>query len=737
MFFFAKNLTEQTLHTGQSPWDFKLTEILTGQIRGDKQARQEWYKNTSTNHFFYTLIEPANPNIRPSKDNAPLRLHGFAVDFDAKLPDARIAETLESFPYKPSWVERSLGGNARLVWLFETPLRVDSYDFCVFLLEKAVKWLCLDLLPGLDEPAFTDPARLLCNGCIWRATGVPHINPADLQAFYVKCGRDFRFRSTDANAVPLDVVEKEIKTKFPNFVWPSEFVVGSQGPSFWVEGSESSHSAIVKPEGMFTFAGHAQKSFYSWGDILGAAFVKQFAVQSIALATADIWYDGKHYWKRDEKDRYRSNSEKDILNFLRMNCNLSTKPGKDGKSPVDMALNHLIHGAGRIVGAAPFIFRPPGIVDYQGEKKLNISNRTVMKMAAELSVWGPEGKFPWLSAHFDRFFASPEQLDHFLAWWKVFYESGLYNKPYPGQNVFLMGGVNVGKTLTSRAIVGLSVGGFVDASEFLIRGGGFNSELLEAPLWCSDDETFAESNSAQVTFQAMMKKCAANQEHLYSKKYEVPCMVEHAGRIICTCNLDFISGRTLGTLDNSSLDKTHLFLCAKENNAEFPDRYTLRQIIDNELPYLLRYLVDGTPPPWVVRDVRYGYAAYHHPALLDKAHQSSRAAPFKELLIEALIVYFTEHPEALEWRGSETAVNRLIQANPMNERITRSLRVEHTGRYLETIQKEGIVKCETETGEMKTKIWVFKRTSIKMPPSAAPAKPNIPPTTEGKTIFEK
>lgn len=731
MFLYAKNLTEQSLHSGLDPWDFKLTETLTAQIRGDKQSRQDWYKNVATQHFFYTLIEPANPNIRPSKNNPPRLLHGFAVDYDAKIPEKTLDVSIESYPIKPTWVERSIGNNVRLVWVFEAPLRVDSFEFCSEILTAARKWLQLDLLPGLDEPAFLDPTRLLCNGCNWRKVGGT-VPPNALQAFYVECAKKFNYRPASGTQIPLDVVEKEIFNKFPGLTWSGEFVVGSSGPSFWIPGSVSSNSAIVKSDGMFTFSAHAEKPFYSWSDILGAEFVKQFATDSIANATKDIWYDGKSFWKQD-KGLYLPNSKDAIMVHLECNCRLSGKPGKDGISPIKNALNYLLHGPGRIVGAAPFVFSRPGPLRYQNQTKLNISTVKVLQPCDHPVAWKD---MKWISEFYDKhFFEGDDQKHHWLAWLKHFYESGYYYKPYPGQNAFFLGSTGIGKTFNSHAIVGTLVGGVATASKFLTGGTSFNSDLLEAPLWTSDDETFGETISTQNFFSASLKAAAANQVHRYERKFEVACTVEWMGRIICTSNLDFVSQKILSTLDNSSLDKTHLFLCKKQPDFVFPDRYTLGEILSRELPLLARFLLDYTPPPECVRDSRYGYAAYHHPSLLDRAHQCSKAAPFKELLVEALIAYFNEHPEALEWRGAETSLVRLLHWNPANERITRTLRLEQVARYLEMIQKEGILKCDTETGEMKTRIWVFKRKDFKTatPP---PKPPELPPTT-GKSIFEK
>ena len=143
----------------------------------------------------------------------------------------------------------------------------------------------LDLLPGLDRKAFEEPSRLYCNGCDWKPTGFGPVPAEKSQAFFVECGKRFRFKGGDDELVPLDLVEKAVKEKYPNFNWPGDFTLDSQGPTFWIPESVSPLSAIVKPGGMFTFAMHASKPFYCWTDLLGKEFSAKFQQDSIAQAT--------------------------------------------------------------------------------------------------------------------------------------------------------------------------------------------------------------------------------------------------------------------------------------------------------------------------------------------------------------------------------------------------------------------------------------------------------------------
>lgn len=701
-FFHVTNLTEQVLRNEILPWDFELVSEIPEAARTNKEARQSWYRNAATHHHFYTAVEPANPNIRPSKENPARMLHGIVADFDVVIPDARIDEAVSAMKIKPAWIERSLGGNSRLVWLFPRPLMVEDNKFAGALLSASEKWLSLQTLPGLDAPALRDPIRLYCNGCSWRATDAGPVQETALQAFFVAVGQEYRFQGAEGTSIPLDVVEKELLAKYPGFSWPGEFALESKGPSWWIADSVSPMSAIVKPEGMFTFSAHANKPFYSWADILGPEFVRQFSEAVIAKATHDVYYDGKIFWRR-KNGYFASVNMAEIQNFFKVDCRLSAKPDKTGHSPVDAALSH-IYTQGHIVGAAPFLHRPSGIINFLGKRTLNTFETKITQPA------DTDGETPFLDLHFDNLFDPPEQKFYLFAWIKHQYEHALAMEPMPGQNIFFMGGANTGKTMTAREIIGKGIfGGFADAAGYLVNGSAFNSELFEAPIWCLDDETTGESLSKQLRFAALLKKLTANGQFMHNKKFEVAVMIEWLGRIIATTNTDHISSRLLGPLDNTSMDKTNLFRCSAHPKITFPERYEITRLVTAEMPAWLRRLMKWTPPDFVVPDVRFGYRAYHEPALLEQSHQTNRVAPFKELMIESLAGYFKDNPDTPFWRGTVTQFLRLLLSNPLNESIMRSLKLEQVNRYLEQVQCEDLFKCSVVPGPMNTRVWVFKR----------------------------
>lgn len=719
-FFAAKNLVSQSV-VPAVPWEFQITGPVNDQIRHDKAARQLWYRNPSTSHSFYTAVEASNPNGRVSRqDNPPRLLHGIVGDFDSKVPPETVQLGIAAMPHKPSWVERSLGGNIRLVWVFPRPLLVESYEFCTLLLQHAIKWLQVDLLPALDRPAFEDPARLYCNGGNWTATGHPAISETALQAFFVKCGSDYRFKAPEGTEIALGEIEKELARRFPNFCWPSEFTPESSGPSFWIPGSESSNSAILKPDGFFTFSAHADKPFYSWADILGSEWTKVQSDESIAKATANVWHDGRKFW-RLKRGVYTAMEQTELSNYLKVDCGL--------KKCAEQAMS-FIYNENHVENAAPYLFRPPGLLIYQGRRRLNTSLNELLKPApGGAQTWGPAGEFPFLSALLDNLFTSDIQRDHFLAWWRYFYECGVKQAPQPGPAVFLMGGVCIGKTFVNREVVGTSVGGYVDAASYLLRGSEFNSHLFEHPLWCLDDDTISDTPQAAANVQAMLKKAVANSSFLSNKKFQAAGMVEWAGRIIATTNLDYVSSRVLGPLDNSSLDKISVFRCQSTSKIKFPSRPDMIRITQEELPKILRWLLDWDVPEHVPRDTRFGFKTWHEASLMEQSAQTSKSAPFKEILIQTLDEFFENCPDEKEWRGTVSKLIQQLHMNAMNECVIRTLRLEQVARYLEQVEKDGALKCWTETGPLNVRLWVFPR-------PAAPEKPAVALPPES-SIFDK
>jgi len=717
MFYAVANLTAQQTQP-VDPWAFapEKKDVPAEQIRKDKVSRQEFYRNIATRWQFYTSVEAIMSTARPGKDNPPRLIHGFVVDFDLEIDDDRIDAAVLRFPIAPSYVERSLGGNFRLVWVLEQPFLANSLEHATFIFQKARKWLKWDLLPGIDAGACEDPCRLYCNGAVWRPTGAAPVRANEVQARTVEWCREYNFKEVkEGLEIPLAVVEKRLQELFPGLNWPASFDEESQGPSFWVPGSTSPMSAIVKKTGMLTFSAHATKVFYTWPEILGAEWVKTYETDSISEATKDIFFDGRNYWRVNPRfNRFKDESSFDLQQHMLINCGVSAKSDKLGSSPMQRAMQH-IRDYGRVNGGLPFLYKPQGYIEVNRQPWVNTWVGEIVRPATESTEWGESGKFPFLSKFIGQLFDPVEpQLSHFLAWYRYAYVNALEGEPQPGQILFLAGEVNVGKTLLNRQIVGYSLGGITDGSDFLLGKDIFTSDFFDAAVWSIDDETTAGSEASHARYTAVLKKLAANGSFRYNKKFHSAGMVNWCGRVIVTLNLDVSSRRMLPALDTGILDKVNFYrMIEKKKSIPFPPRFELIKIIQAELPYFLRWLVAWTPPESVLVDGRFGYASYHEASIMETANQGSQSALFKETLIRFLLDYFASNKEKRVWKGTTTDMLRGIASDCLNESITRGYKLEQYSRFMEALLKGGAVKCRVETGAFQLRLWVFDREDFK------------------------
>lgn len=717
-FWAAKNLTQLSV-APCVPWEFAPASFPTAQICKVKEDRQDWYQNPATEWQFYTGIEAVCDTQRVSDANPPLMIHAFVADVDMALTDTRLDEALQSYRIKPTYFERSLGGNCRVVWLLERPIPTHGdMDFARFILQKAFDWLGVSVaLPGADVKAWESPTRLYANGGQWRATGANPVPWTESQVFFMKMGSEFKFSSSIQIQIPMSVVAQELKKKFPNFDWPTDFAEGSQGPSFWIPGSTSPQSAIVKSNGLFTFSAHADKGFYSWADLLGKEIVSAWEVNTLAKATAEVYFDGDKYWRLfDDPDggpRYFDGEKKeDFVTYLTVKRGVSAKPDKDGISQLQRAMQH-VRDCSRIDSAAPILFQPNGVIKHGGRRTLNTSQCVPIQPTTEVVEWGGNLKFiaELLESMFGKLSEKSTQLMAWLSWAKVAYEGAYHQRPQPGQNIFIGGDAGTGKTLLSREIFGRLMGGFADAQNYMAGGDNFGAEMFRVPVWCLDDECMIETEAMRQKFSAIFKKLAANQSFRYNEKYEKATQIPWMGRAIVTLNLDPTSTKILITPDASAEEKICYFRSyAKPGDVKFPPRDELvKKVLKYELPLFARFLLDFQIPEDRLGDSRYIIKAFHEPTLLEKAYQGSKSAPFKEIIVSFLMAWFAGHPEAKEYRASSTVLMKDLMAQPEMVDVLRSQRIESINRQLEMLQRENVIPCRTETSRFRIRTWIFNR----------------------------
>lgn len=698
-FFALPNLVSKSV-SPCIPWNF--SGGIPDEVRGKegKKARDKWINNPETQHQVWSAFEGLNAGSRLSigkgeiEENPPFRLHAFVADIDSPVGTDELGAGLGRIKFSPTFFERTLSGNVRLLWLFEEAVSLPSRKFAIELLELAlVRMRVEQIAPALDRPAWLEPNRYWTNSGEWY-TIYEHakLSTALLQGWVMEVAEKHLWKKQkNAVAIPLPIVFAEIEKKWPKHEWPGEFVEESQGPTFWIEGSSSPKSSIVKATGLFTFSSSAPRPFYSWMDLLGVDFVRTYETELLGEAVKNIYHDGKVYYRNDGYRNWKPYTKEDTQGHLVVTRGLNPRQEGDSPSELSRAMEYVRDWQG-VVGAAPFAFQEPGLITRNGERFLNTHTRRVLAPAPASNTpatWGTG--FPFVAAFLQGFFDPAEQLDYFLAWLARFYGGAYRLDLESGQNVFILGSPGVGKTFLSQGLLPMLVGGSEEAEAYLLGQTNFNSELFEVGLWTVDDNSATVDATTHRKFTSIVKKMAANTTFQYHAKFRIPCSVDWLGRVLVTGNDDEESARIVPDLSMSNLEKLFLLRAARQPAVTFPNRRECRRILREELPHFARYLLEYPIPEKCLGSSRYGVVAYHEKTLMVTAEQSSRSAGFLEIIEDWRETFFSENSSLQHWEGTSFQLLKKLNVDSISSAAgVRNLSVDSIGRALASLRAKGM-----------------------------------------------
>ncbi len=677
----------------------------------DKDAYKAYISDEKTQSCLISGISGINRHQRVSRNNPPARLHAIVADFDSRIDDVKRKKYLDRISIKPSYISRSYSGGTHAIWLLEEPLPLLPDPLSQQnLLKHIAKELKLKSAFGtLDENAYYNTSQVFHVGWEWQEGGGSPI-PATRTALWLDAALKKANLGDDALAIPIDRVAREVEKRFPNR-WTNDFLIGARGCRFWDASADSPTAAIVTEKGMVCFTG--VHPFRSWRDIFGEEFIEQYKQDTLGTAVHDCYCIGNKFYalvpmKSPDGDSamlWKSFNRQNFESFLATTYGLRTRCNKDAgeqESEVKQAIGR-IASQKSLAGAVPFIYNPKQVVKIDKNFFLNTSFVRVMKADETASSEWAES-FPWIAQFMEELFPDIIQRERFICEWAYAYQHAHKGKPRNGRTIFIAGEPGVGKNFLTEVLVGPSLGGYDDASDYLLGISRFNERFYDTGVWVLNDTVSREDWKERAHFTKMLKKMAANRRHSVEGKFKDSSAISWSGRIFVTLNTDPISLSLLPEIDINNRDKISLY---RTSDTPMSDPHAA-QHAKKELPAFCNYLLNLEFPEHCLGDTRWGVSGYLHPKLYDVAEGSGRTATFEETLNMYLESVFgaDRSIEEISCTGAEWYA-RLIGDEQTSELIRHS-NAQQVATQLGMLMKRGGYPISF-TRQNKGRFWIINR----------------------------
>jgi len=672
----------------------------------NKAEYREWCAKDSTDHCFYSMAEGDSPNARISTENPVNKIHGFVADFDDVPVDwdtiDQVLKTRCDGSPMPTWRSKTYSGFVRLVWEFDSPLPI-APDIAPAFLKRLCDALKASMLLGGFDKTSLKPSQYFEIGTNWTKIGdqIP-INFA--RTILLKAANDTPIRTSDTN-VPLDEIAAEVLRKFPNR-WKGDFVVGARGPLFWIDDGIDRDGCQVREDGMICYSDRAGKGFASWREILGKKFLDQFEEKKLSHLINQYWFNGKSYYKLLDGGPVAIPKDQLILELRKAGFCPKMKKNQT-ITEIEQAILSISNDC-RVEEVAPVVFSKDRVVCFNGRKILN-SCRAVPVQPADN---GDPVNWPWIHQFMIPFFADDDNgnstLPYFLAWYQRLYLAILNHRLDQGQLFILLGPTGHGKTLLTNKIIGASVGGFSDASDYLSGRTNFNRDLCGSAAWVIDDQTAAATYADQRKFVELTKRCVANPRLEYHAKYADAIPLPWSGRVMMSLNLDANSLAALPSLDSSNRDKIIALRISGGHKVKFGSNDFVESTITTELPYFLKWLIDWKAPLEVKDSSRFGVKTYIDSFIEAAAYDNSSRSAIAEM-VEFFAKKVREHIDRPKWRGTLTEFTVVLHESNGGRSVGNSNNLEFVRRgmtVLEEVSKHNKgIRPVRSRGDGGGKVW--------------------------------
>ena len=648
-----------------------------------KAEYRSWCAEATTDHCFYSMAEGDNPSARISEDNPVNKIHGFVADFDAPVDWANIDEILKircDGSIIPTWRSKTQSGYIRLVWEFESVLPVAPTIAEAFLKRLSDALKASMLLAGFDRTSLK-PSQYFELGEEWVKIGEP-VPITLVRTTLLKAANDYSIQTSDTN-IPIEEVASEVMRRYPNR-WEGEFIVGARGPLFWIDDGIDRDGCQVREDGMICYSDRAGKGFVSWREILSKSFVEKFEEKKLSVLLDSYWYNGKNYYKLLNGIPVAIQKEQLVLELKKAGFSPKMKKAQT-ISEVEQAILNISNDC-RVEEVAPVVFSKDRVVDYQGRKILNNCRATAVQPAND----GDPSNWPWIHAFIMQFFAPDENgkdtSPYFFAWYQRLYKAVLEHRLDQGQLFILLGPTGHGKTLLTNKIIGASVGGFSDASDYLSGKTQFNKDLCGSAAWVIDDQTAASTYQDQRKFVELTKRCVANPRLEYQAKYADAIPLPWSGRVMMSLNLDANSLAALPSLDSSNRDKIIALRINSGHKVKFGSNEFVESTIASELPFFLRWLLDYQPPIEVKDANRFGVKTYIDSFIEAAAYDNSSRSAIAEM-VEFFAKKVREHLQNPKWRGTLTEFQVVLHDCNGGRSVGNSTNLEFVRRGMTVLEE--------------------------------------------------
>ena len=692
-----------------APW---ATPVRGRETFADKHSFKTHLAKETTRDCLYSGILGACPSLRVGHDNPASRMVAIVADYDTPMTDKERARKLARLTNKPNFISTSFSGGTHAVWLLEKPLPLMPGPHMV---QELLRVICRELrlkraFETLDTKAFFTPGQYYHAGWDWQAVDDNPIPESTAMLWFDEALRKSRFHETGVQ-IPLDRVAAEVEKRFPGR-WKGEFSLGARGARFWDPMADNPTAAIVRENGMTCFTGPFP--FRSWGDIFGQDFVSQYRAETEGVMLSECYFvDNSFYVRTDYRNEdgtmvpaWQQLNRQSMESFAALRYNLSTTSEDGQPSQLRQALSKIIV-ENSLVGAGPFIYRPDKIVAVNGAPHLNISFLKVQEPdSAKGNAWG-DG-FPWTAAFLERLFPDIIQRERFMSEWAYAYKNAYAGAPRNGHTMFVAGPPGVGKNFLSECLYGPSLGGFADASEFLLGRTRFNSNLFKVGVWTCNDSVTKGDAKERAVFAKALKKMAANQVHVVEAKYRNASSVPWEGRIVVTLNTDPLSLQILPDVDISNRDKICLF---KTSDKVLDDKDAARKALE-ELPALCAYLLNMEIPEHCRGDARFGVRNYLHEELYAEAATSSSTASFGEILGLFATDMFAADGRLEFIEGSATwFLQQMLQQDAIKEMLRGEVTARSIGKQLGALMSSASFPLAYKRNSHQ-RVWSISRTDF-------------------------